>query len=457
MACGAIARGVVVALFLMADEAKRARLGQRRKARIGMATRAACVRESVMPSARSRVAARAVRLGAVVICVTGRARGRRHGTFNVVPVTACTCDLAVSRVREPERARDRIAARRDRERHRHSVRAGRLGLVAGGTLRALLRAVVAGHAAAGCGEPEAPVRGGRPMTIRARERLVNRVAEDAIHRFPDRRLRHKSLRRWAGGASDANGRRDPDERREANHRFAPHDLSSRQHGMLKRLSFLQRAHAADAGPILIDRLVTSQAVGPPHLPAVRLVTRAALIDRMPAEPAMKRRERVGGGVALRGRARLVRVLGLLLFVRVVAAAAVPLVRVCGQVERENLLHHLVARRTIQRLGPELESRLRDGGAGGDAGFVVVTGGAMLEALPRHRAEVDANVGVAAALLARRIVGHEHMKVAAVASHALNVLERRRIRLEVQSVPRRQCDQRQRRVRALAHVAFAAHG
>ena len=207
--------------------------------------------------------------------------------------------------------------------------------------------------------------------------------------------------------------------------------------------------------ILVDGLVTVETLRALHLPGVRLVAGAAILECVSAEPAMERGERIGIGVALRGGAGLVRLLGFDLFVRVVATAAAALMWIGREVVLGELVAHFVARRALRGVGSQALLALLDGGRIGHFAAEGVTDRAMHEALVGHHAKLDALVGVTAALHTGAVVGPEQMEVAAVATDALHILERAGIGLEMHQMAGRLEHVRARRVGLCPHVAFGA--
>src|SRR5690349_2820812 len=109
--------------------------------------------------------------------------------------------------------------------------------------------------------------------------------------------------------------------------------------------------------VAVDRLVTADTVRALHTPAVGSVARATLRKVVPAEPAMEWREGIRRAMTVRLGAGLERVVRLLLLVRVVADAAVALVRIEIEVEAFDLLDHLVAIEAVHRLRRQLRLRL----------------------------------------------------------------------------------------------------
>src|SRR6478672_347183 len=149
----AVARGIVCALRLMAGETYHARGGERGNRRIGVAPRASLVRGAIVAGAGRGVAGRAV--GGRVV-VRGMAVGalRRDGSITTLTVTAGAGQRAMPLMGEGNGPGDRLATRRDDERHGHRAlvdRQLRVALHARGTL---LRAVVTGVAAGGATELE---------------------------------------------------------------------------------------------------------------------------------------------------------------------------------------------------------------------------------------------------------------------------------------------------------------
>jgi len=217
---------------------------------------------------------------------------------------------------------------------------------------------------------------------------------------------------------------------------------------------------------LAHRGVASRAVAGVHSGRVRVVAGTTLLGHLPVGLADVEGDPAPVGMAPRIGAGLTGVSRLHVHVRVVAHPAASTVRVTGWIEAGQQVPHLVAAealpltgtervaRGIQsdelRLGRELVARV--------AVQLLLVGIDVLGCkADGHSSQLDLHLvrQVASLLGAGRVGGLESVGGTSVASETGDVLERRRIRLEMHTVTRGACDPLPGLLRCPGHVAFLA--
>ena len=181
---------------------------------------------------------------------------------------------------------------------------------------------------------------------------------------------------------------------------------------------------------------------------VRRVTRYAvrLRGHLPMRRTHVERDGAPVSVACRRRAALRGFGCRLLRVWVVAGAALAAVRVLRRIEIRECLLHVVAAEALRSARHQRSTRRVSRREGGDLGGELMAYGTVTDRLALHLFHHDLRVAllVAPALAAGRASRLEAVHLGAMARHALHVLERARIRLEVDAVPRRRPDALPRR-------------
>ncbi len=168
------------------------------------------------------------------------------------------------------------------------------------------------------------------------------------------------------------------------------------------------------------------------LEVVGRMTLEAVLEHARIQVAVERREGVRHRVAPRRRARLDRLTRRGLGVRVVTRAALRAVGLFGgQVGQHR--PHLVAAQALLRLRPQRRGDLSRGGGIRHRTREVVARGAV-DGQVGHVPELHLRVLVTAALAARLVGGCEMVHTARVALDAVQPLQRRVIRLQVDPVP-----------------------
>jgi hypothetical protein len=162
-----------------------------------------------------------------------------------------------------------------------------------------------------------------------------------------------------------------------------------------------------------------------------LFVRRAHVERDGAPVAMACRRRA----ALRGFGRR------LLCVRIVTGATLAAVRVPRRIEIRECFLHVVAPEALRSTRDQRSTRRVGRREGGDLRRELMAYGAMTDRLILHLVQHDLRIAllVAPTLAAGRAGRLEAVHLSAVARHALHVLERARIRLEVDAVPSRRPD------------------
>jgi len=146
-------------------------------------------------------------------------------------------------------------------------------------------------------------------------------------------------------------------------------------------------------------------------------------------------------VACRRRAALRRLGRRLLRVWIVAGTAFAAVRILRRIEIRKRLLHVVAAEALRSARDQRSPRRVSRREGGNLRGELMAYGTMANRLVLHLVQHDLRVAllVTSALAAGRASRLEAMHLRAVARHAFHVLERARIRLEVNAVPRRRPD------------------
>ena len=199
--------------------------------------------------------------------------------------------------------------------------------------------------------------------------------------------------------------------------------------------------------------VTASAIHGVGFPGVRAVTRTAGLEPMLAEASVHGRQRVTACMAPGRRARLECALRRRLFMRVVAASALPAVRLVVRGKPTEPLPHGVASETL--LVPRGErrtgrvDRISLGGRDGE----LVADHAMQVGLLRHFSEFDFHVVMTSGLRAGFADGFESMHLLTMTGDALDLGHHRRPRIQVHLVPRRRRDALPGAVRIALNVAL----
>jgi len=215
-------------------------------------------------------------------------------------------------------------------------------------------------------------------------------------------------------------------------------------------------------PVRSRVCVASGAVARVDLRLMRHVTRYAVPGRghLPMRRAHVERDGAPVAVTRRRRAALRRLGRGLLRVWIVAGATFAAVRILCRIEIRECLLHVVAAEAL-RSARDQRSTCRVGRCeGGDLSRELMAYRAVTDRLTLHLLQHDLRVAllVASTLAAGRASWLEAVNLRAVARHAFHVLERARIRLEVDAVPCRRPDSLPRRsvtgdVTRLAHAIF----
>jgi len=176
---------------------------------------------------------------------------------------------------------------------------------------------------------------------------------------------------------------------------------------------------------------------------VRHVTRYArrLRGHLPMRSAHVEWDGAPVSVACRRRAAFRRFGHRLLRVWIVAGATLRAVRVLRRIEIRQRLLHVVAAEALRSAWDQRSTRRVSRREGGDLGGELMAYGTVTNRLVLHLGQHDFRVAllVAPALTAGRARRLEAVHLRAVARDALHVLERARIRLEMDAVPGRRSD------------------